>query len=525
MKNAVKKLWDHIEGINGLILILYCIFIFSSFAFFELDLTEHLIKWLLLIVAVSVLFCPLLIKAVGKIRFPNRLNTRSGDKLWDVLFFLIPFVLFLIKYLIYYPMGLSPDTYDQLTDALTNQYHDWHPALHTLLAFKLPLLLTGGWFGSVTLFQILVFSVVLWYSLRSIKAYTGTGYAVAAMLFIMLNPQTTNMAMYPWKDVAFAIGALLMLTYVLHIYFTDGQWIKNPINTCLLIVVFVLTTFFRHNAVLFTVPLLIAVFILIAKKRALVICLCAATLFCGIKYPLYSALGVESPDQRQVETLGLPMTVIGAVVTYAPEQLDEETLTFAYRVAPAEVWEEKFTYGNYNYVKWDDRTNNYVIEEYGAAKVLGMAVRCFKQCPTVALKSLIRLTEVVYSVCGNYIYLDMPSVGENPYGISDQGIPALQNLNEKISPMVFACFPGLFMYIGAMHLALIVSFLAKFQLNKRKAWKVLLILLPVFVYNFGTALLLTGANDSSRFFYYTFFLMPTLLVFLFKSKVERGTTA
>ena len=41
------------------------------------------------------------------------------------------------------------------------------------------------------------------------------------------------------------------------------------------------------------------------------------------------------------------------------------------------------------------------------------------------------------------------------------------------------------------------------------------------VYNFGTTLLLTGAEDSYRFFYYTFLLVPVLLIILFK-KINDG---
>ena len=38
----------------------------------------------------------------------------------------------------------------------------------------------------------------------------------------MLNPQTGNIAMFPWKDVAFAIGALLLTAYTVRIYYSGG---------------------------------------------------------------------------------------------------------------------------------------------------------------------------------------------------------------------------------------------------------------------------------------------------------------
>ena len=68
--------------------------------------------------------------------------------------------------------------------------------------------------------------------------------------------------MFPLKDVSFAIGALLLLTYALQIYVTKGEWVRKPINMAFFIVAEVLTTLFRHNAVLFTVPLIAAVLFL-----------------------------------------------------------------------------------------------------------------------------------------------------------------------------------------------------------------------------------------------------------------------
>lgn len=332
------------------------------------------------------------------------------------------------------------------------------------------------------------------------------------MLFVILNPQSGYIAMYPWKDTSFAIGALLLLTFSLHIYMSNGTWIKSKINLLLFILTVALTTLFRHNAILFTFPLIIAVLFYMTRKRGLIVCMSVLVLYMGIRLPLYSAMNVEQPDQRQVETLGLPMTVIGAAVTYTPLALDEETLEFAYKVAPREVWEEKYSYGSYNNVKWDDRTNNKIIEEYGAEKVISMMTRCFRSSPRVSLTALIKLTRAIYTVSDKYLFFSVPSITHNNYGI-DSNINHDLCLNQS----------HIFMYLGVMHLLLIASVLSKFKLNKLSDWKKILFIIPVFAYNYGTALLLTSSSDSSRFFYYVFPLMPILIVFLFHKNNERGT--
>lgn len=379
----------------------------------------------MLIIVLSVIVCPKIIRFILKISIKqSELNNRNNKSqvFLKLAFYLIPFCLFFVYYLAYYPGGFSPDSISQYTQVINNQYSDWHPVIQTLFAFKLPLALSGGWIGSIVLFQIICFSAVLGYSFNTIFKFTNLKYTVLSMIFVLLNPQVGYITMYPWKDISFAIGALLLLTYSLRIYFTKGDWLKKPINIVLFIITASLTTLFRHNALLFTIPLIIVVLFYIVKKRTLiiglVICLCILLLCLGVKFPLYFAIGVASPDKRQIETLGLPMTIIGAVVTHTPEALDEETREFAYKVAPKEVWEEKYKDGSYNAVKWDDRTNNDVIEEYGTQKVISMMFKSVNASKCVALTSLIKLTDASYSLTDDYDNFIYPGIAENECGIS-----------------------------------------------------------------------------------------------------------
>ena len=527
LRSVFRRLWRYIEGVNGLLLILYCVFIFSAFAFTAGNSLRFFARWFFVICLLCVAFCPAALRAVRRLDAYDRPKgsefkpSAANETALRALFFALPLLIFLCRYIVYYPAAFSTDSVDQYAQAVTNTYNDWHPAVHTLLFIKLPLLLTGGWTGSIILFQILVFSAVIGYSLLVIKDCAGTRRAFITMAFIMLNPQTGNIAMFPWKDVAFAIGALLLTAYTVRIYYSGGAWIKRPVNTAAFATVLALTGLFRHNAPLFTVPLLFAAAFFIGWKRLLVICLCAIALVFGIKKPLYSALNVAPADRPAVETLGLPMTVIGSAVTYSPETLDEDILEFAYRVAPKELWEEKYQPGIFNGVKWDERFDSSVPDEYGARRVLEMAWRCVKQSPIVSLKGLIKLTDVVYSVSDDFAYTSIPRMTRNPFGIKLRGIPTLQRLNAFVSRVTATMLPWLFSYAGAVHLALIVLILARFRLDRFESWKRIFLVLPVFTYNFGTALLLSGSTDSARLFHYTFLLAPSLFLLLGK-KHERN---
>ena len=54
-------------------------------------------------------------------------------KKFDIVLFLIPFIMFLIALFIYYPGILSFDSYNQLEQIRTGVYSNGHPFIHTLI--------------------------------------------------------------------------------------------------------------------------------------------------------------------------------------------------------------------------------------------------------------------------------------------------------------------------------------------------------------------------------------------------------
>ncbi len=74
-------------------------------------------------------------------------------------------------------------------------------------------------------------------------------------------------------------------------------------------------------------------------------------------------------------------------------------------------------------------------------------------------------------------------------------------------------FKYVFQYTGIMNLAVLCSVLAKNNLKKTGGWKRSLFALPLLAYNFGTMLLLTGADF--RFFYVSFLVCPVVVFAMF----------
>ena len=517
MKSTRLSRW--LGGSHGLLLILYTLFVLFTASVLRVQDAQYLPKWLLLLACLCCVLCPWLLRRTGRLRIAVPAAEESAPAWkWRFLFFAVPFLCFLVKYIVYYPGGFTSDSIVQYEQVLTGQYDNWHPAIHTLLFFALPLFLTGGWAGSIVLFQILLFSLALSCAFSTLRRVAGNRFACFSLAFVLLNPETANLAVSPWKDVAFGIGALLLVSMVLRIRFFPEERSVGFLRLLFIGIVLALTVLMRHNAVLFVAPLLLALGFLLPRKRFAALLCCFAVVFCGIRFPLYSALHVSSPGERAVETLGLPMTIIGACAKHAPETLDAETAEFITRVAPREVWDTCDDYRDFNTVKWHPLTDLTVVGEYGAPRILSMAARCFVHAPMVSFRSLIRLTDVVYTLTDDYNYCDYPKDRLNSYGLEIRGFPALQEIWNRASGAVNLTFPWLFMYAGAMHFVLLVLLLAKCRFRRKKDRPKILAVLPVFVYNWGTALLLTGASDGSRFFAYTFWVMPFLAALLLREE-------
>ena len=524
MKRILKAFWTYIEGAYGLILSLYASLAFGTQAVLIYDSFTDIARGIVVSLFFSFLLCPLLIRKLRTLE-PKGSGAagKDGSRLRKILFFLLPLAVMLIAFAAFYPGGFATDPVNQYAQAASGQYDDWHPVLHTLLAYKLPLLISGGWAGSVVLFQILQFAAVIGYTLCVIEKYAGRKTSVFVLLLFVFNPQLSYMAMFPFKDMSFAMGALLLAVFALEIYKTKGGWIRKIPHLIAFILVMAVTTLLRHNAVLYTVPLLFAVFWYIGGKKTILIGLSVLALMGLVKLPLYKLLNVQKADQRQVEVLGVPMSVIGAVAANRPEALDAETREFAFKVAPQEVWEKGYLDG-FNYVKWDAQTDNNVIEEYGAVNVVKMMLKSLKASPVTALKGLVRVTCPVYSPFYYYHFNDV-WVTDNTLGLKQTGIPSLRNLEYQYQQLAGIAAPHLFFCFGAMHLLLLAVLLSRCRFGKKEDRKKLCLALPLLMYNFGTALLMTGAEDACRFFFYTWFVVPLLLILFFTTDEQAAAVS
>ncbi len=518
----MKQVYNYLFGIKGILLILYMEIVFGSNIYLS-SLNESLktlLYFMLFVVLIAV--CPPLLRWVCRlgIRYRPTLNSRKHKVLWYLSFLLASAFVFGLCFAAFYPGGFSADCFNQYEQALSGEYSNWHPVLHTLLGFLFPLTVTGGWVGSMVLFQITAFSFAAAYMAYTVLRHSNIPYAVLSLAFVLLNPVTMFISMYPWKDIPFAITATVLAAYAANTYFTRGEWLRKPAHLAASIGLLSLMTILRHNGLFFTVPVLIGMLLYINRKRALTAAACFLAVIVIVEGPLYALLNVERPGGRLCEAMGLPVGVIGEVAAHRPEVLDEDMKTFIYEVAPEYYWKDYYLTGHFNSIKFYPETDYFRIDEEGAFKVVGYMLRCFFKAPKESFDAVIRLTDINFAVGGEITWENFyPCIISNEDGVVYGGNHDIVTVIDYVTGRLSFYLKWLFWYVGSLNLLLLIAVLAKLRFRRKGEWKRILMVLSMITYNFGTMLLLSG--DDFRLFYYSFTVFPVLLLIVMRESVPK----
>lgn len=502
--------------LNSLILTFYLLFIWVTFIFcyYSQDIS-------MLFFYATISFLPLyflvsfVLKQLKNLSFSAKKPT--GIKKIIIaysIFTAITLCCSLFLYIGFRPGSFSTDTFVQIEQALSGDYNDWHPVLHTLLFFSLPIKLTNS-ISSIIPFQLMLFSLVMGYMGMILYKYVDIKYILVAYAYILLNPYILFTILYPWKDVGFSLFALFTMMMAVDIYFSPHTHEKHWWLNIILGITLAVTSILRHNGILFTLPLLVALFFYIKKKNWLIILIAFLMIFFLIRVPLYHMLNVEKPGERVIETSGLPLTIIGNVVKETPENLDAEMHEYVYSIATQEQWSSFYHCGDFNTIKWQN-INTEAIESAGTLQTLKIMVKCFIRSPQASLKALFTLTDIVYGLELGESYSIGYAIVSNDYGIIPTGNTKIFDFMQKYYQLTTTSILRYLMTIGFSVLAMLSAILATTNFKRKTDLKKGLLYLPILFYNLGTMLLLTGCDN--RFFLVSFFICPIIVILALTNK-------
>ena len=424
----------------------------------------------------------------------------------------------LIWILAFWPGGWSTDSILQYKQAVTRNYDDWHPVWHTIIFFTIPLKIFNN-LPSIVILQNIYFSLILGYVALTLVELWNIKASLLFTAWIVLNPIVGQVMLFPWKDVAFMLAGtlcfIISIKLILKHKSSDKLW-----KLILLGVLLSWTTIFRHNAILFTTPLIILLCFHLNKKTLIQIIFAFFVSLLLIKIVLYSFLNVKQPQSRVEESMGLPLTIIGNVVTSTPEKLDEELSQFAYSLLPKDEWVKGYKCGSFNTVKYNTHINKTVINDKGYLGMINLMFKCFYLSPQASFKALFSLTNLLYNFeDGGKDYSNV-FISKNDLGISHTNIinPAWSKLLNFYKTFISKTFFKYFINYGVILIIVLVVVLSKLKFNSWNSWKHALVIAPIFCYDFGTMFFLTGPNDIPRFFLITYLIAPLIIAFAFYKK-------
>lgn len=415
-------------------------------------------------------------------------------------------------YIAFFPGTYGGDMDTQLGEVASGVYDDWHPFIHTLLYYTIPLKVFGAVEIIVPL-QILWFSLALAYLTMTLRKNRAPRWLCAAeVLYVVLAPATGNALVCPMKDCAMTTFAMVFMAHYVNIICTKGSWLEKKRNIFAAGLFFVLTLLVRHNAILLVGPMLFiaAIYIWNKRKQLISLILCICVIYAAIKGPLYSAYNVQKASNRTTEVVGLCMSVMGNVAAYWPEALPPEVQEFLYSVTPKEVWETTYFTGSFNHVKWLAETNWDPIEEAGAFQVMKYTVETIRSAPGLCLQAFLKVTGMVWQIDGSRIWgiSADPDVSKSEITLPPELQMYCYNLLQAWGELVrTTVLNNIFWFVGLLDMLLVTFALTGIR-NSKDIVRALHAV-PVLCYNFGTALLLTGYDW--RFFYYTMTLFFPLL--------------
>jgi 4-amino-4-deoxy-L-arabinose transferase-like glycosyltransferase len=165
---------------------------------------------------------------------------------------------------------------------------------------------------------------------------------------------------------------------LINIYSSDGAWFNKINNIISFSIVVALASMIRHNGIFFTIPLLILALVFYFKqtRRVLIAVLSVLLIIFFVKVPLYSALNVTYPHNTYIESVGVPMTIMGDVFVKKPDALLPEIKAFLNNVATDEQWRSFYKTGNYNSIKW--HSSSEVIKTVPVSQFIKMTLHSIK---------------------------------------------------------------------------------------------------------------------------------------------------
>ncbi len=399
----------------------------------------------------------------------------------------------------------SFDTGMQWQQVMETRFDDWHPVIHTFCLWLTAQVWQDDLFAAMV--QCALFATLCgWLYSVLLKYHYRRGIVWGILLFTVLSPASVTHMRVLWKDSAFALACMGLAVILIHLRHTRGEWLLKPLHCAGFLVLIVLGSFLRHNGFFLTAPLLVLLPLLFRGKKnvSAAVCVALAGFLCMGGYAGFRAQLIRhhviggNANQRFVESIGLPMSMLSEVFVYSPEQTPPRVRELFGKIAPREQWVLNYR-GDVNSVKSVfPKYSTVLSRETTPKEFFSLFLQTVRAAPRKALKSFLNVTGLVWNPVPAKAYFD-PCLPEGLCGW-DFGFLLRVLLMPPLCWLTGA--PGMYVLLWVL--------LGVFGLL-RLGWKALPFFVPFLAYGFGTMLLLSGW-DYRFFFAFALCIAPTALM-------------
>ncbi|MBN2678476.1 MAG: hypothetical protein JXR32_10500 [Anaerolineaceae bacterium] len=222
-------------------------------------------------------------------------NSKPFKSPLDVFKYALPMAIVWGVYLLaFFPGMMSADSMVQWGQILTGQFNDHHPIFHTLLLWLLTRITLSP--AVIAVAQIIALSLVAgaWLAFFEKVGIKKWVIWIAAFLFAV-SPVNGTMVNTLWKDIPYSIAVMGLTLILALVVFTNGGWVHRYQKAAILGIVIALVLLLRYDGLPLGIGTLLVCVIFYPRewKSWLLSGLICATLYFGVRGPLYSLLKVE----------------------------------------------------------------------------------------------------------------------------------------------------------------------------------------------------------------------------------------
>ena len=279
-----------------------------------------------------------------------RLKWTSGKRAFRYSWAIV-FSCWLILLIICYPGLLTPDSLNQVGQALSGNFSDWHPVIHTwfitffvYLGKQLHDINFGVFLYSLA--QIAILSAICAYSLYYMeRKRVKTGYRILVLLYYALFPINALMGITMWKDILFSGITLVLVVLLIEIADNADAFFKSYKKMAALALISFLFCVFRNNGLYAFLVFIPFLFVMQRRywKQLLITC-CSCLILVGIyKGPVFHYFHVtESPVSV---ALSVPVQQIARTVKEERSTLTQDETQRISEILPIDKLPELYSPG------------------------------------------------------------------------------------------------------------------------------------------------------------------------------------